>query len=200
SGHMHTSEHHYLPAPGGLHHHQIITALSGSWWSGPFDATGRPLSVSSDGTPHGWHELTIDGADYHTTFVPAREDAIARAIVPDLATRGAAPAAIETVSARTDRDRLLVNVFDGGPRTRVYVEAGGERHILRRIHETDPHTEHLYREAGPTLKYWVQAEASSHLWALDVSALPAEAVHDARLTIVDEFGRVRLEKARLLLS
>lgn len=200
SGHMHTSEHHYLPAQGGMHHHQIITALSGAWWSGPFDAGGQPLSVSSDGTPHGWHELSINGADYHTTFVPARDDAVARAILPGLSNGAAAAAMIETVNARSVQRGLLVNVFDGGPRTSVCIEVGGERHVLRRIHATDPYTEQLYREAGASLKYWVQAEASSHLWALDASALPAGALTDARLTIIDEFGLTRIANASLQLS
>jgi hypothetical protein len=200
SGHMHTSEHHYLPYPGGTHHHQIITALSGSWWSGPFDPNGQPLSVSSDGTPHGWHELSIDGADYHTTFVPARDDAVVRAIVPGSANGAAATATIETVSLLSVEGGLLVNVFDGGPRTRVFVEAGGERHLLQRVHAADPYTEQLYREAGASLKYWVQAEVSTHLWTLDLSALPASMLRDARLTIIDEFGRTGIDNAPVLLS
>jgi hypothetical protein len=199
SGHMHTSEHHYLPYPGGMHHHQIITALSGSWWSGPFDANGQPLSVSSDGTPHGWHELTIDGVDYHTTFTPARDDSVVRAIIPGDAPGVAAATPVETVHARATHGVLMVNVFDGGPRTSVCIEAAGERHALRRIHVADPYTEHLYREAGSSLKYWVQAEASSHLWTLD-APVPPEALRGARLTIIDEFGRTRLEDAHFLLS
>jgi hypothetical protein len=200
SGHMHTSEHHYIPAQSGMHHHQIINALSGAWWSGPFDDEGQPLSVSSDGTPHGWHELSIDGDDYHTTFVPARDEAVVRAMVPGSTNGGVAAATIETVSLLSVESGLLVNVFDGGPRTRVFVEAGGERHLLRRIHAADPYTEQLYREAGASLKYWVQAEASTHLWALDASALSASTLGDARLTIIDEFGRTSIENAPVLLS
>jgi 3',5'-cyclic AMP phosphodiesterase CpdA len=33
SGHTHTTEHHYL-GPQGEHHHHVMTAVSGSWWSG----------------------------------------------------------------------------------------------------------------------------------------------------------------------
>jgi hypothetical protein len=40
SGHTHTTEHHYLRrpnAPDGAppHHHHVLTAVSGSWGSGP---------------------------------------------------------------------------------------------------------------------------------------------------------------------
>ena len=45
SGHTHTTEHHYFGAADGWtgateHHHHVLTALSGSWWSGPFDHRG----------------------------------------------------------------------------------------------------------------------------------------------------------------
>jgi hypothetical protein len=33
SGHTHTTEHHYL-GQQGEHHHHVMTAVSGSWWSG----------------------------------------------------------------------------------------------------------------------------------------------------------------------
>lgn len=200
SGHMHTCEHHYMRTGGEPHHHQIIGALSGSWWSGPFDAYGQPLAVSSDGAPHGWHEMLIEGADYYTTFVAARDDAIARVITPGLVDSVANADGLETARVHSVQSGLLVNVFDGGPRTSVYVEIGGERHALRRVHSTDPYTEHLYREAGSSLKYWVQPEASSHLWVLDALAWPADAQVAARLTIIDEFGRTRIEKGQILFS
>ena len=45
SGHTHTTEHHYFGAADGWngaepHHQHMLTTLSGSWWSGPFDHRG----------------------------------------------------------------------------------------------------------------------------------------------------------------
>ena len=58
SGHMHTTEHHYLGAEAGFsgaqpHHHHVLTAASGSWWCGPRDRRGIPCADSVDGTPNG---------------------------------------------------------------------------------------------------------------------------------------------------
>ncbi|MFN3889267.1 MAG: calcineurin-like phosphoesterase C-terminal domain-containing protein [Beijerinckiaceae bacterium] len=200
AGHMHTSEHHYLPAVSGSHHHQVVSALSGSWWSGPFDSTGQPLAISSDGTPHGWHVLSVDGADYHTEFVPAREEAIARVIVGGAARVAISDAPLEVVHGAPSPFGLMLNVFEGGPRTSVFVDLDGERHALRRVHEKDPYTEALFRTAGETLKYWVRAEASSHIWALEAPGVPPAVLARARLTIVDEYGRSRLEGAPLFQS
>ena len=78
AGHTHTTEHHYFGAADGWngaepHHHHVLTALSGSWWSGPFDHRGVAAADSRDGTPNGFHILSIDGASYATRFVPAKE-------------------------------------------------------------------------------------------------------------------------------
>lgn len=78
AGHTHTTEHHYLGAADGVvgakpHHHHILTAVSGSWWSGPYDRRGIAVADSRDGTPNGFHVLSIDGARYTTRYVPANE-------------------------------------------------------------------------------------------------------------------------------
>ena len=78
AGHTHTTEHHYFDAADGwkgatpLHQH-ILTTLSGSWWSGPLDHRGVPSADSRDGTPNGFHILSVDGNAYKTRFVPAKE-------------------------------------------------------------------------------------------------------------------------------
>jgi hypothetical protein len=201
SGHMHTSEHHYLPTPSGaLHHHQIVAAFSGSWWSGPFDLDGRPIAVSSDGTPPGWHILSIDGDDYETTFVSAKEDAFARAVVTRTLIEGLSHAPLVRVGEAVLPTWLMVNVFDGGPRTNVSLDFAGERRTLRRVHAADPYVERIFREAGSSLKYWVRAEASSHLWALEGVDTIESDLSDARLTVVDEFGRTRIADAQLLFA
>jgi hypothetical protein len=57
SGHTHTTEHHYFGAEDGfvgpsLHHHHVMTAVSGSWWSGPYDHRGIAVADSRDGSPN----------------------------------------------------------------------------------------------------------------------------------------------------
>ncbi len=76
SGHTHTTEHHYLTPEGAPdrflpHHHHVLTTVSGSWWSGPLDSRGIACADSRDGSPNGYHVLSVDGAAYQTRFVPA---------------------------------------------------------------------------------------------------------------------------------
>ncbi|WP_216851169.1 metallophosphoesterase N-terminal domain-containing protein, partial [Acidisphaera sp. L21] len=49
SGHTHTNEHWYFGAADGYtagttHHHHVLAAVSGSWWSGPYDERGIPVA------------------------------------------------------------------------------------------------------------------------------------------------------------
>ena len=197
SGHMHTSEHHYIPYAGGAHHHQVISALSGSWWSGPMDKEGLPLSIASDGTPHGWHALTIDGDDYHTEFIPARHDACGRVIASFAEQSRPTGLQLEAVTDFPE-NRVLVNVFDGGPRTKVFLDLAGERYQLRRVSAFDPYTTSIFSGARETIKYWVNPELCSHLWMLDMNSYSNIDLNEARLTIVDEYGRLRLDEVELL--
>jgi 3',5'-cyclic AMP phosphodiesterase CpdA len=55
AGHTHTTEHHYFGAEDGFagpspHHHHVLTAVSGSWWSGPYDHRGIAVADSRDGS------------------------------------------------------------------------------------------------------------------------------------------------------
>src|SRR4029077_6888422 len=78
SGHTHTTEHHYFSVESGFsgpspHHHHVMTTVSGSWWSGPYDHRGIAVADSRDGSPNGFHVLSIDGQNYSTRFQPAKE-------------------------------------------------------------------------------------------------------------------------------
>ena len=192
SGHMHTTEHHYIPlSSGALHHHHILTALSGSWWSGPLDPLGMPMAQSCDGSPNGWHVLSIDGANYTTRFVSAREPSQMRIM---LASDSEAMKARSLPTSAIAHDKLmdtqiLVNVFDGGPRTRVEACVSGcSPSIMARSFRPDPLTEDLFRKAGPSKKPWVQAEPSSHIWQTALPADLAPGLHRLNVTVKNEYG------------
>ena len=136
SGHTHTTEHHYFGAADGWngaepHHHHVLTALSGSWWSGPFDHRGVASADSRDGTPNGFHILSVDGTRYATRFVPAKEPN-GRQMRLSIESRfhGISKEAdlefrqVRTLGSPVPRgslyaSTLIANVFDGGERTRV---------------------------------------------------------------------------------
>jgi hypothetical protein len=208
SGHTHTTEHHYFDAADGWkgaapHHHHVMTAVSGSWWSGPFDHRGVACADSRDGTPNGFHMLSIDGNAYKTRFVPAKEpnrrqmrlsiDSRFHRVGSEawrdfrqgqLLGSSVARSALEAAS-------LIANVFDGGPKTKVTMRIGQRPPIEMTRHATpDPFVEEVFARNEATKKPWVKAETSSHVWTVRLPAdLPAGA-HALVVEAVTEYGDV----------
>jgi hypothetical protein len=207
AGHTHTAEHHYFDADDGfdgatpLHHH-VLATVSGSWWSGPKDAHGVPDAVQRDGTPNGYYILEVDGTDARLRFKAAGQPADRQmrilvdktffAHTPDII--GAdAPGPLLDGTLRADQlpaADLLVNLFDGGPRSEVAFRVGdGAERAMRRVSEIDLHANALFRRNPDRVKPWVEAVPSSHLWRGDLPADLAPGVHTVTVRAVDEFGR-----------
>lgn len=198
SGHMHLSEHHYLTARGGRsepHHHQVLAAASGGWWGGPRDRRGIPFADSPDGSPNGYHVLSVDGSRYTTRFLAASGKSAQglRAVVqgPDRHTLSALSDAPIPAAALGDC-RLIVNVFDGGPKTEVTCEIQGRsaaRIVMQRTAMPDPFFADLCERYASLQKPWVKPVPSSHLWTAPLCPSLAPGAHRLTLRTVDEYGR-----------
>ena len=229
AGHTHSTEHHYFGAAEGFtgatpHHHHVLTAVSGAWWSGPRDHRGIASADSYDGTPHGYHILSIANATYETRYVAAAEPA-GRQMRISLETQFhqdepqvelavpmiellRSPIAVEQAAGTM----VVVNVFDGGPRTRVVytldglsptvtgtesadasASGGGRTYAMDRVSRPDPFIVQVFGRNRETIKKWVTPQISSHLWA---AALPPgldAGAYALRVTATDEYGRRHTE-------
>ncbi len=208
AGHTHTTEHHYFGAddgfagPGTFHHH-VLTTVSGSWWSGPIDEAGIAVATQRDGTPNGYHVLEVDGSDVKVRYKAAGAPADRQMrIVFDVAHhhhRAEVQRAFrhgELLDGRMTRDELpaaqvVVNVFDGGPKTRVSYQVGDRPPVeLTRVRTFDPFVRELFARHEDTKKPWVKAEPSSHVFTADLHDDLPPGVHTVTVRVVDEFGRV----------
>ena len=198
-GHTHTTEHHYLAE--GLHHH-VMTAVSGSWWSGPDTRTGIPSADSRDGTPNGFHVLSVRGSDYTTRYVPAQgEPDGAMRIAFESQIRAGAPEVVrasrpmEALRPPIPQDALadsilVVNVFDGGPKTSLSWRIGsGPAEPMVRTRRPDPFVTELYARYPDTKKAWVSAIPSSHIWTARLPADLPPGAHRITVEGSDEYGR-----------
>jgi C terminal of Calcineurin-like phosphoesterase/N terminal of Calcineurin-like phosphoesterase/Calcineurin-like phosphoesterase len=206
AGHTHTTEHHYFgPADGFMsstpHHHHVLTTVSGSWWSGPLDRRGIASADSRDGTPHGFHILSVDDGAYTTRFVPAAEPNARQMRIsidadfhfgPDLfrdfraGQRRTSPLSKDQLAGAT----LIVNVFDGGPKTTVHFRIGASSAVpMVRESRPDPFVEEVFGRNRETIKPWVKAEPSSHIWTARLPAVLEPGAHAMDVHVVDEYGR-----------
>ena len=207
SGHTHTTEHHYFGAEDGWngaepHHHHVLTALSGSWWSGPFDHRGVASADSRDGTPNGFHILSIDGARYATRFVPAKEpngrqmrlsiDSRFHGISKeaDLEFRQPRILGSPVPRAAIGASTLIANVFDGGDRTKVTMAIGDRAPVaMTRQARPDPFVEEVFARNEATKKPWVRADNSSHIWTARLPRDLEPGAYRVVVEAVDEYGR-----------
>ncbi len=207
AGHTHTTEHHYFgkadgfKGPGQFHHHVLATG-SGSWWSGPMDDRGIATAEQRDGTPNGYHILEVDGVTAVVRYKAASKPAdFQMRIMIDSAEHLVRPPALrqyrhgELLDGQLSVDavpstRVLVNLFDGGPKSSVeYAIDGGEPVPMERQPMIDPFVNELFARNEDSKKPWVEPQPSSHVF---VAALPDDLGPGTRtlsVRAVDEFGR-----------
>ncbi len=206
AGHTHTTEHHYFDAADGWkgapHHHHVLTALSGSWWSGPFDHRGVASADSRDGTPNGFHILSVDGLTYTTRFVPAKEpNGRQMRLSIDSRFHGISKDAdrdftqVRLLGSPVPRDALhastlIANVFDGGEKTKVKMVFGDRAPIeMARLARADPFVQEVFARNEATKKSWVKAEDSSHIWTARLPSELAPGTYPVAVEATGEYGQ-----------
>jgi len=207
AGHTHTSEHHYFGAddgfagPGTFHHH-VLATVSGSWWSGPLDERGIPVADQRDGTPNGYNILDVDGTNLTVSFKAAGKPAdYQMRIIFDVAHHGLRAENFknyhqgELFDGRITADEvaaaeILVNLFDGGPKSKVEFAIGnGAFQPMERVIRPDPVAHELFERHRATVKPWVKAEPSSHIFSADLPDHLAAGTYTVTVRARDEFGR-----------
>jgi hypothetical protein len=212
AGHTHTTEHHYFDAADGWkgaapHHHHVLTALSGSWWSGPYDHRGVACADSRDGTPNGFHILSVDGLSYATRFIPAKEpNGRQMRLSIDSRFHGISKDAdrdfrqVRLLGSPVPRDALhastvIANVFDGGEKTKVKMVIGDRAPIeiapIEMTHRArpDPFVQEVFARNEATKKAWVKAEDSSHIWTARLPADLAPGTYAVMVEATGEYGQ-----------
>jgi len=206
AGHMHLSEHVYFGQEEGFAgekalHMQTLSAASGSWWSGPLDPRGIPTTWQRDGAPNGYYLLHIDGTDARVEFRAAGKRATDQMrIVLDSVFHGVLETNLlyyrlgELLSAPVDREQLhstevLVNLFDGGPNSRLSLRIdGGEPMLMKPVVRLDPFIDELYARYRTQVKSWVEVLPSFHLWSAPLPDDLSPGPHRLEVLAVDEYG------------
>ncbi|MCL5271338.1 MAG: calcineurin-like phosphoesterase family protein [bacterium] len=186
AGHYHSFEQYYGGAEtgwlgAGSFRQLVCGATCGCWWEGPLDARGIPIATMDDGSPNGYLVVRFEGNSYTTRYKAAGFD-------PAFRMRISAPAMAFHDDAPSTR--VVVNVFDASPRTRVECAVdGGSWQPMRREFIPDPYMVRLY-ESNRAAPGWDKKEAgiSSHIWTAPLPAL-ASGVHRVKVRAAEPGGR-----------
>jgi hypothetical protein len=211
AGHMHLAEHHYFDydegfaGPVPLHLH-TLSAVCGNWWSGPLDERGVPTSLQRDGSPRGYYLMYVDGTEAEVRFQASGKPA-------DYQMRITLDSGFPRPSVDTRRDyrhgellgnrfdmsqlystRVLVNLFEGGPKSTVeYQIGGGPATEMHRVVRTDPFVEELFQREGESMKSWVEPLPTTHIWEAPLPDGLQPGAHTITVRAIDEYGRTYTE-------
>ncbi len=87
--------------------------------------------------------------------------------------------------------RVVVNLFDGGPKSSLSMTIGrdGKAIPMQRVLRRDPFVDEVYARNVATKKPWVNSDRSTHIWQGMLPAdLPA-GTHRLTVSGTDEYGR-----------
>ncbi len=214
AGHTHTSDVLEFGPDWGfedgqtLHHHTLAT-VSGSWWSGPKDVRGVPMSLQSDGVPNGYSILTVSGTDYSVRYKAA-------GLPADHQMRITFDSQFHRISGNSNRDYahgalqsspvsmeqlyatdLVVNLFYGGPRSTVsYRITGGPDGVtlprepveMVRTDMPDPTSVEMISRFSDEYKSWVSAANASHIWTARLPRSLEPGIYTITVTGTDAYG------------
>ncbi len=193
SAHTHINHHDFMGADEGYapeaateHHHHNVATGSGSWYRGPLDEQGFPVTTMADGAPNGYILATFKGNEYRLRYKGARKPANYQMVVH-------APEVI-----RGDRDEateIVVNVFNGNERSRVRmrVRGHGDWTSMEQSPRPDPAYAAAYERdviaAGDDRRPLPDAKVTEHIWAAKLpKSLPA-GMHVLEVESTDMFDQ-----------
>ncbi|MEM1232310.1 MAG: calcineurin-like phosphoesterase C-terminal domain-containing protein, partial [Pseudomonadota bacterium] len=94
-------------------------------------------------------------------------------------------------AAALDAATIIVNLFDGGPRSEVaYQVNNGEFQPMARVLRKDPYIVEQFNRHRDSKKSWVEAMPSTHLFEADFGDDLTAGTYRVTVRAKDEFGRV----------
>ncbi|MCC5907803.1 MAG: calcineurin-like phosphoesterase family protein [Balneolaceae bacterium] len=180
-GHRHLTYQHFLGEEFGRTnpnpiHHVAATAACGSWWSGPVQKNGVPVTTQQDGVPNGYHLFTFNGNTYTERYKAA-------GLPAEYQMRIESPAGSIATEELEETD-LMVNVFNGSERSEVRYQINGGDWVEMEREEVaySPFFTELYAD------YQRSATPTNHIWSAPMPDL-SEGVHRITAWTRDMYGQ-----------
>ncbi len=194
-GHWHSTQHMYLGPADGFNgktpiHQHVITTAAGYWWSGMKDIYGIPHTMQGDGTPNGYHIMSVNGKKIKMRYKAAGkpDDYQMRIMLETMPEKKLV--SILPVS-QTSSTNILVNVFDGGPNTTVTCRLDGNKPVMMApVIREDPFTFARYIEDGI---FQPETESpSTHIWSLPMPKDIEPGVHTLFINVKGEYNQTHV--------
>lgn len=187
-GHIHMNYHHFLGGDMGRRnpkpiHHIAMSAASGTWWGGPKNEYGIPITTQRDGVPNGYHILEFDGNSYTERYKAAGFGA-------DYQMRIESPKSSLTSEEAADTE-IIVNVFNGSERSTVEyrVNEGKWMKMIRLKRGMSPFVQQLRKRYKDSHPEWISQVRTNHLWKEGLPSSLKSGLHKISVRSRDMFDR-----------
>lgn len=177
SGHLHGMENYFFNEEswwsGASFQNITVGAACGSWWCGPKDERGIPVSTCMDGSPNGYFHIRFDGNKYSYHFIPANHRTDFQ---------------LRTVYIK-DKNDLYVNVFSATSEASVIAELNGQKITLQNVmDEYDPFIEQTYNLRWNFDNWQGGKIKPKHLWKCHLPELQ-EGTYRINIEVIDVDGK-----------
>lgn len=194
SAHTHINDHHfagsergYTPEEATEHHHHNVVTGSGSWWRGPRDARGIPLTPMADGAPNGYVLATFKGNKYRLRYKAAHmpEDYQMAIYTPEV---------IDVADSAASK--VLANVFNGNVKSKVKMRVRGHGDWIPMNHDPQPDPAFAAMQkqdvvlAGDKRTPLPDPKPTSHIWSAQLPAGLERGVYVLEVESLDMFGQM----------
>ncbi len=155
---------------------------------------GIPIALQGDGTPNGYYKAASLPAKHQMriTVAPVFEHESLGPAAPQ--NHDESPIPRERLAAM----ELVVNLFDGGPKSRVWFSIdGGPAVEMVRSARVDALVAKLHLRIPDRLVYWTPPRDSTHIWSAPLPHDLAPGVRRITIRAVDEYGQEH-EGAKLI--
>jgi hypothetical protein len=192
AGHMHTTQHVYLDDEDGysgekpLHQH-IITTAAGTWWSGAKDITGIPHSTQIDGTPNGYHIMSVRGNRCSVSYKAADKPSDYQMRIT--LEKQNEKKLVSSIPISMIKDfQIVVNLFDGGENSTVSCRIdNGKLFSLNPDNRVDTFAFKSYENTNSFISG--QEIPSTHIWSGSFNQDINPGAHTVTVLAIDEYGR-----------
>ncbi len=158
-----------------------------------------PIALQGDGTPNGYYIMSVRGTEVAMRFKAASLSADRQmriTVAPVFEHPSLGPAAPQNYGEapipreRLDAMELVVNLFDGGPRSRVWFSIDdGPAVEMGRSARVDALVAKLHLRIKDRSVFWTPLRDSAHIWAAPLPRDLAPGVRRITIRAIDEYGQ-----------
>lgn len=171
--------------------HTLAEVRGNGWTRGPADLRGVRDAMMEDGNPNGYYVMHFNDVELVPEFIPFPFGADAAQRLRITLDPPLVPVDNSLNRARLQSGtQIVVNLFDGGVRDRVWVSLDGSQvQEMAYSVRTDPFVERVHVRFADSDDAFGSARRSSHIWQWSLPEKLSPGLHYVVITSEDEFGQ-----------